>query len=403
MDDEFRLSRHTALWEEQNRQVKRTIIASLAICILLLMNVLKPYSSDLDKQKQITAEIEKYKIASSKIESDISSIDQFKKTLGKVQTTIQRQPWMREKDKLVQTLARINNQGQGSRERYQAEADQTIKRIETQVHQTVVTPLNEYLLKDPRIARLMPELSAEVKTLPATLEEWSRQNFGKIWYRTLESKADHVETLSKNFEPKLFAIDNKIKQEMPNLRQKKKDLKQEIARLENETDIQVKKELIQVLEARMDKILPEWIRGLISIHQMIQLYPVIILVLVLYVLMISRSLNNHYRAMAGMRNITADAETDPVFSSLWTLTFRGHLPTLSTVVSYLGFVAVMWVLFETGADILAKWLIHEGTGFLDQNDVNQIQWAGRLILAGTACFFIIRPYTCKTRNQPATH
>ncbi len=397
MDEKFRLSRHTALWEEQNRLVKRTIIASLILCVLLLMNVLKPYSADLDERKQINAEIEAYKKEAGRIESDISAIGDFKKVLKEVQDIIRKEPWMKEKNELIETLARINNQGRGNWTVYQAEADQTIERIGAQVHDLVVTPLDDYLSGDPRIAQLMPGLSQEIKTLPAVLEKWIRENLGKKWYRTLESKQRRVEDLSHSFEPKLFAINKKISREMPNLRSKITNLKQEITRLENETDIQAKKELIQALEAKMDKILPEWIRGLISIHQMIQLYPLIILGLVIYVFLISRSLNRHYRAMADMRDISAAVKTDPVFSSLWTLTFRGMIPTVFTILAYIGFVAVMWVLFEAGIDVLAAWLVQEGGGFLDQADVNRIQLAGRLILGAAACFFIIRPYIRNNR------
>lgn len=403
MDANFKLTRHTALWEEKNLQVKRTIIASLVLCVLLLMNVLKPYSSDLDKRKKISAEIETYKIETSKIESDISAIDDFKKILSTVQTTIQRQPWMKEKDKLIRTLADLRHRGQGNWDNYQAEADQTVKNIEAQVHDLVVTPLNAYLLNDPRIARLMPELSAEVKTLPVTLKEWTHQNLGKRWYRTLESKTDRVETLSRNFEPKLLAISNKITQEKPNLVEKKTALKQAISSLEKKSDIKAKKELMKTLEARMDKILPEWLRGLISVHQMIQLYPVIILGLVIYVMLISLSLNSHYQAMADIRKITAEEKKDPVFSSLWTLTFRGHLPTFSTIVAYISFVAVMWALFETGADILSQWLIQENTGFMDQGHLDIIQWTGRLLLSAAICFYLIKPYSRKTQDNTSTN
>ncbi len=395
MDEDFRLTRHTTLWEEQNKRVKRTIIASLVFGILLLVNVLKPYSSDIDKKRDIRTEIEIYKNEKGVIENSITAIDDFKQTLGAVQITIREQPWMKEKDKLIRTLAGINRRGEGNWQRYQEEADNTVRVIGAQVNEMVVKPLNEFLPDYPQVAVLMPELYTELKTLPMTIQEWIRRNLGKRWYRTLESKMERVETISRDLQVKLDTINSKISMEKPNLVRKRKELTQEITRMENKADIQAKEKLLKTLEARMDKIMPEWIRGLISLHQMIQYYPLIILGSVIYVLALAVSLNSHYNSMAAVRKITQAAKTDPIFSSLWTLTYRGH-STILTIASYIGFVAAMWILFEMGSDIFAKWLIEEGEGFLGNDSLKIIRWIGRCILAATVCFVAIKPYYRKS-------
>ena len=169
MDKDFRLTRHTALWEEQNKRIKHTIIAGLVFGLLLLVNVLKPYSSDIDKKRDIRTEIEIYKKEKGVIENSITAIDDFKETLGAVQITIRKQPWMKEKDKLIRTLAGINERGEGNRQRYQEEADNTVRVIGAQVNEMVVKPLNEFLPNYPRVAVLMPELYTELKTLPMTI------------------------------------------------------------------------------------------------------------------------------------------------------------------------------------------------------------------------------------------
>ncbi len=396
MDEDFRLTRHTTLWEEQNKRVKRTIIASLVFGILLLVNVLKPYSSDIDKKRDIRTEIEIYKNEKGVIENSITAIDDFKQTLGAVQITIREQPWMKEKDKLIRTLAGINRRGEGNWQRYQEEADNTVRVIGAQVNEMVVKPLNEFLPDYPQVAVLMPELYTELKTLPMTIQEWIRRNLGKRWYRTLESKMERVETISRDLQVKLDTINSKISMEKPNLVRKRKELTQEITRMENKADIQAKEKLLKTLEARMDKIMPEWIRGLISLHQMIQYYPLIILGSVIYVLALAVSLNSHYNSMAAVRKITQAAKTDPIFSSLWTLTYRGHVSTILTIASYVGFVAAMWILFEMGSDIFAKWLIEEGEGFLGNDSLKIIRWIGRCILAATVCFVAIKPYYRKS-------
>ncbi len=392
MHEDFRLTRHTTLWEEQNKQVKRTIIASLVFCVLLLMNVLKPYSSDLDKRRDIRTEIAKYEKENGKIETAIASIDDFKQISDAVQITIKRQPWMKEKDELIQTLAEINNRGEGNWRRYQKEADNTIRAIGAQVDDMVVIPLNGFFLNHPQASELMPELYTELKILPRTIQNWVDQNLGKRWYRTLDSKRDRVESLSRSLEIKLDTIHSKISLGRPNLVKKRKELRKEITRLENEADIQAKEELLITLETRMEKILPEWIRGLISIHQMIQYYPLIILGLAMYVIAISLSLNSHYQAISTIRKITKTDKIDPVFSSLWTLTYRGRFGTILTIISYVGFISIMWILFEMGSDIFAKWLIEKDGDFIGTNGLMIIRWIGRFALIAAVCFVTIRPY-----------
>ncbi len=392
MDENFRLTRHTNLWEEQNKQVKRTIIASLIFCVLLLMNVLKPYSSDLDTKRDIRTEIAKYKKENSKIETSIVLIDDFKQISDAAQLTIKRQPWMGKKNDLVETLAQINNRGEGNWTRYQKEADDTVRAIGAQVDEMVVMPLNEFLLNYPQVAELMPELYTELKIFPTTIQKWVDQNLGKRWYRTLDSKMARVESLSRSLEVELDTIDNKIHLEKPNLVKKRNELRQEITRLENETDIQAKEELLEILEARMEMILPEWVRGLISVNQMIQYYPLIILSLVMYVIAIAFSLNSHYQAMSTMRKITTTDRVDPIFSSLWTLTYRGRMGTILTIISYISYVGIMWILFEMGSDIFAEWLIEKDGDFIGNDGLMIIRWIGRFVLIAAVCFVTIRPY-----------
>jgi hypothetical protein len=397
MDTGFRFKRHSELWEEQNKRVKRTVMAGLVFGILLLMNVLRPYSFDMDKRSDIKGEIETFKKEKERVENSIKALSDFEQTLEAVQKTIQEQPWMEEKDKLIQTLAVINRRGEGSWERYQKEADNTVRAIGAQVNDTVVKPLNQFLIDFPLAGDLMPELFAELNTLPQSIEAWIQQNLGKRWYRTLDSKRARVESLTRSLQDNLDAIYSKIQVERPNLARKRAVLSEKIIRLENDPEIKEKEKSLKELETKMEKILPEWIRGMISVQQMIQLYPFIILGLVIYVLVITLSLTMHYHSMAQGWGFTQAAETDPIFSSIWTLTYRGRFGTIFTIVTYLAFVATMWLLFEMGVEIFAKWLRTEGVGFLNVTTLQVICWLGRCILAIIACLIVVQPFYRRNR------
>jgi hypothetical protein len=397
MDTDFRLKRHSELWGEQNKRVKRTVIAGLFFGILLLINVLRPYSFDIDKRIYIKDEIEKFKKEKENVENSLKALSDFDQTLESVQETIRKQPWMKEKDKLIQTLAEINRRGEGGWARYQREADDTVRTIGAQVNDIVVRPLKQFLKDFPSAGELMPELSTELETFPKSIDAWIRQNLGKRWYRTLDSKRRRVESLTISLQVKLDSIYSKIKLEKPNLTRKREELSEKIIRLENDPEIKEKEKLLKELEARMEKILPEWIRGMISVQQMIQLYPFIILGLVIYALGIAVSLTTHYQFMANMGGFTQAAKTDPIFSSIWTLTYRGRFGTILTIATYLAFVSTMWILFEMGSEIFAKWLSTEGGGFLNVKSLKVICWFGRCILVIIVCFIVVGPFYRKNR------
>ena len=126
----------------------------------------------------------------------------------------------------------------------------------------------------------------------------------------------------------------------------------------------------------MDRIIPEWIRGLITVGQMVKIYPAGIVILVLYVLVLAFSASEHYHYMLEGLRMEEFSRIDPALSSLWTLTDRGKLHTATTYGAYLLFIACMWTLYELGLRELIKGL--EGT---DTTVIKRLAWVGRVVLA----------------------
>jgi len=105
----------------------------------------------------------------------------------------------------------------------------------------------------------------------------------------------------------------------------------------------------------MQQIMPEWLRGLISVEQMVQLYPLIMMGLVLYTVGNGLSLTRHYLVIAQERGWSFEEASDPAYSSLWTLSYRGLTATLFTVVTYLGLIIAFWFFYEQGSDLYLGW------------------------------------------------
>ena len=151
----------------------------------------------------------------------------------------------------------------------------------------------------------------------------------------------------------------------------------------------------------MEKILPEWIRGMISVEQMVQLFPFIVVVLAAYALSIALGVASHYKFLARELNFVEAGRTDPSLSSLWTLTYRGKSGTLQTVGVYTIFFLAMWFFFESGAGIFAKWLETRDAWFISRGTFLMVCWLCRMLLIGLMTYIVIQPYHQKREREAA--
>jgi len=161
---------------------------------------------------------------------------------------------------------------------------------------------------------------------------------------------------------------------------------------------EAEKTLPEKLDAEMNKILPNWISGIITVNQMM-LYPFLIIGIVIYMAIITFELTRHYRIMAKGLNISDATQSDAALSSLWTLTYRGRLGTFKTVAIYVGFVILMWYFYENGFVIFQKWQNAESNGLLNHTGLNIVLWAGRLILLALLIAIVKKPFDEKVHAE----
>ena len=97
--------------------------------------------------------------------------------------------------------------------------------------------------------------------------------------------------------------------------------------------------------------MPQWVKGMITVEQMVQIYPLITLGVALYIFTLGLALTGHYRIIASDMKWSSEESSDPTYSSVWTLTFRGVFGTALTLAIYLTTFACLWFFFEHGATI----------------------------------------------------
>ncbi len=395
MNRDYRLKRHTMLWESQNKQIKRVLIGGLLFGYLLLVNILTPYSHRLN---EIKGQMKELSAQAKQIEKSSQDLARLGETLDGIAETIILQPWMAEKDKLIRKLADLNAGGRPTWKEYQNEADSTVSVIGSLVLQMVGDPLGEFVTNSS-YGELMPKLAGELRALPRVVEGWTRKNHGNVWYRTVDAKEAAVQSLTSDLDNQLQRISVAIEQEQPNLAKKAVELKTQIAKL-NEMKMAEEKKLSEKLDAEMKKILPNWISGIISVQQMM-LYPFVIIGIACYVSFVAFALTNHYHFMASGLDIEDVGGSDSALSSLWTLTFRGRMGTLLTLATYVLFIMSMWFFYEQGFKIFREWFSTESGRILSDNVIQVVLWMGRVILLALLMIVVLRPFYAKMQPAPA--
>ena len=241
MSKEFQIERHTKLWEEKTKQTRRVVFGALLFGGFLLINVLTPYSNDLDERNTIELEIEKYESEIREIEASLDPLNELAKVLDDVQSLVADRPWDVETRKLINKFREMNIRGGVSWEEYEVEADATIDSVAALVNRTGMMPLHDFLADSSASKNLMPKLARELRTVPNAVNTWVNENKGKKWYLTVEMKEAQIERLSNTLGNKLDSISRAIDREKPNLLARQEHLKTRIEELKSDPNFRNKK------------------------------------------------------------------------------------------------------------------------------------------------------------------
>jgi hypothetical protein len=391
---DFRLQRHLKLWEEQSKVVKRTMVAGLLFGLVLILNVLAPFVDISGKTGDTQNKIHELKQEQNSAAELNKTLDELQNTLSGVQETISTQPWMNEKNKLISTLREIRNRSprSGSWPEYQKAANVTIRTIAEQVRDEIVRPLEESLHRSPQARQALTELSRGLVTLRADMDNWEQDHLGKRWYETFFMKDREMRELTYSLESKIDVISTLIRADQSKIDTKRQGL----AKLANalKYDIRRREGVLDELEREMEKILPGWLRGILSIDQMIQLFPFILLGMLVYVTGNALSLTRHHHFVLEGIGISQAERRDPSISSVWTVTPRGRLGTALTLITYVSFALAIWFFFEWGCLLLGKWLTanNEVAWVPIVGGVLTLRWVGRSLFVILLFLIAVYPF-----------
>ncbi len=400
MDDkEFRLQRHMKMWEEQSRFVKRLIIAGLLFSILIPIKVLNPFVQTFEDSSLVEKRIVELRQEQQETAELNESLVRLQTVLGEVQKTIEAQPWMEKKDKLIETLSNIRQRSDhgGSWPEYQEAADSTIRRINGQVQELIIQPLEGVFQQNAETREAMAELSRGLKTLQNEMDRWEQNHVGIRWYETFFMKDREMRELTNSLQHRLNGISTITRSELSRVQTQQQKLAQ--VNIKYDQDIRSREDELVGLNDELQKLLPEWLRGYLHVEQMIQLFPLLILGLAIYITYTALTLSSHYEHIVGSVGLPEKYRTDPLTSSVWTLTYRGLAGTIATMITYLFVTLALWYFFEWGNNLLERWLtVDSDVGWVQYfGGTLTIQWVGRLLFLAVLGVYIFTPQYRKKR------
>ena len=352
MNKEDITARHWKLWEEQNKQLRRTVAASLIFAIVALFNIIIPYKGLFSKKAEIAAQINEVQTKIGDSEAALEGLKSIDTVMEQVEKILYSRAWDEKRVDLIQAYSRLNRQQRGTPELYQSMADSTVRSITEEVIETVYEPLKPFLDRNSNMAVFAPETFKQASLLSETMQAWENRYINKPWYSTRDTKAQTINELSDDLNENLSALSRTLEKERQQLFVNKQQLDDDIQQLQS-INLKDQTQELDELQNRMIEVLPSWMRGLFSIEQLALFFPHIIAGILLFVIWLGRSLSGHFAAATIAIN-DKDLIADPAFSSNWTLIRRTSWGTLQTVASYLLYAAAMIAAFEKGLSVLRE-------------------------------------------------
>lgn len=390
--EEYRLERHLKLWDDNNKMIARVIFLSVVLSLSMIVKVLSPFVSESDKKRPHVETISMLKSEKTGIDEKINFIEQMEGKLVDVGHTISANPWGDEKNKLVKRYLEMNESPPThgySPEDYQKEGNQTISKIGDLLRVEIIQPLEAINYEANERSLDLSRLSNEVSSLHDYDKEWERQYINVNWYKTRDLKNETMGRLTNDIGERFNNINRVVADELESLKQARVAI---VAKLDElNSNIEQEKVELEEIEKALDEILHKWLQGLISIKQVIQLLPLALLCVALYVMFAGLVLTRHYQIYADGKAFSASVKSDASMSSVWTLVPRGRYGTLLTVAVYVLFFLLVWSLLEKAIALLLAWIVIDPT----QAWIGSVAlwtgylWLSRLLFLGLIGYVII--------------
>lgn len=337
MDPATRSKRHSDLWEAGTTRVNRTVVSGLIFAAVIFFNVILPYAETAESRAESKKSLAAFADQQQQASEELKRLQAFEDRLGAISHAVEQAAWSRHKDELMQRFRG------GAVADAQAEADQTVHLIAAKVRTEVLEPLRA-AVTETGISGIPAEHPAHMQ---AVIDDWERQMIGQRWYHTQERKEQTIAELGTTLET-LQAEARKLLAELQrSLDAARNDAERSRAALARAIEAER-----QEMQQALDEAIPAWAKGLMSVERMVPLYPWILVALGVFLTASALMAARHYHAMAKSEGWSREDRSDPLLTSLWTLTWRGTMGTAVTVFCYLAVLATLGALMHRSIELM---------------------------------------------------
>ena len=393
MEQKFRIDRHISKYDQQSKLLNRTMFFALLIGLALPWKYLSRFAENSVQIYDANEAIMKLNAEQKKISEEKASLDNVGSALNKAQETLKEQPWIRQAEALRHAFVELSNRGNqwpSDRQVFQNAADETVRTVAADAQNRII-PLLELARDKGKDNRTVSEKFTNLPTdFRTVIKDWEDKHIGQNWYETVSDKEVNIKKLTESLREELSTVVEIIDTTKEQIDNKRNALSSREVVLKK--DSVSKENDLSTLNSEMQEVLPSWLKGLISIDQMIQLYPIAIPVLIVFALIMGISLSRHYEFFVKNLDLSDADRTDASISSMWTLTSRGLRGTLTTLATYLVVLLFMYVFFEWGCSLLLKWIsvTTQPAWIMNKERVIILGWAGRITFFVAGILVILR-------------
>jgi len=280
--------------------------------------------------------------------------------------------------------------------RAQEEAQHILNAVTRAVRGEVVAPLRKAL--STLEALELAQISESFGELETTLAEWKSSHEADTgWYQTVAAKGEAIDDLGQSIGNVLASTSAALNQQSVAVLKERADTSRRLERVENKRE--TLKESKAHLQSRLDSVMPSWAAGIVTAHELIQIFPMLLILLVIALGYNVWMVRDHFllSRISGVDVIPYKA------ASLWTLVQRGGFRTLTSLVVFLGGLGILWFNYERAAILMTRWAALDGsepwmfTGWISE----AAPWIGRTVfLAAASAVVLTLLWREQTSEQP---
>ncbi len=193
------------------------------------------------------------------------------------------------------------------------------------------------------------------------IDKWEAEWLGRRWIMTVQGKERTImrdqTMMLEELAALLVALQKRAMDAVEQIQSTAHDrrilMKEHRARLDHDIP-ELEMRALGIREA-LEAVFPDWAKKLVTLEKMLRLYPWILVGVAVYLIGYALTTAAHYRGMADAQGWSSKERSDPLLSSIWTLTWRGALGTSRTVGCYSVVMLSLWYCLYQSSSLADSW------------------------------------------------